>query len=48
MTHKIRSRPEKRMGGGGLGYHKTMNKFEDKKRKFKQIDRYQNKKKFER
>lgn len=49
MTHKIRSRPEKRVGGGGYGTYKSMNKNDDKKRKFKQIDRNQvNKKKFER
>lgn len=48
MTHKIRSRPEKRVGGGGYGQYKTMNQ-SDKKRKFKQIDRNQsNNKKFER
>lgn len=49
MTHKIRSRPEKRVGGGGFGHYKNMNKNDDKKRKFKQVDRNQfNKKKFER
>lgn len=49
MTHKIRSRPEKRVGGGGFGTYKSMNKTDDKRRKFKQIDRNQfNKKKFER
>lgn len=49
MTHKIRSRPEKRVGGGGFGHYKSMNKNDDKKRKFKQIDRnHGNKKKFER
>ncbi|XP_031634604.1 probable ATP-dependent RNA helicase pitchoune isoform X1 [Contarinia nasturtii] len=48
MTHKIRSRPEKRVGGGGYGQYKAMNQT-DKKRKFKQIDRNQgSKKKFER
>lgn len=47
MTHKIRSRPEKRVGGGGFGQYKSLG--DDKKRKFKQIDRNQiNKKKFER
>ncbi|XP_055323047.1 probable ATP-dependent RNA helicase pitchoune [Sitodiplosis mosellana] len=49
MSHKIRSRPEKRVGGGGFGTYKSMNKNDDKKRKFKQIDRNKgNKKKFER
>lgn len=48
MTHKIRSRPEKRVGGGGYGQYKSMNKSDDKRRKFKQIDRNQNNKKFER
>lgn len=49
MTHKIRSRPEKRVGGGGFGHYKSMNKTDDKKRKFRQVDRNQvNKKKFER
>lgn len=48
MTHKIRSRPEKRVGGGGYGNYKAMNKFDDKKRKFKQIDRNHSNKKFER
>lgn len=47
MTHKLRSRPEKRVGGGGFGQYKTMNK-EDKQRKFKQLNRDQgNRKKFE-
>lgn len=49
MTHKIRSRPEKRVGGGGFGKYKSMNKGNDKTRKFKQINRNQiNKNKFER
>lgn len=48
MTHKIRSRPEKRVGGGGYGQYKTMNK-DDKQRKFKQVNRNpsNNRKKFE-
>lgn len=48
MTHKIRSRPDKRVGGGGYGHHKTMNK-DDKQRRFKQVNRDQsrNGKKFE-
>lgn len=49
MTHKIRSRPEKRVGGGGYGKLKTMNKSNDKKRQFRQVDRnFAHKKKFER
>lgn len=49
MTHKIRSRPEKRVGGGGYGKLKAMNKTNDKNRKFKQIDRNKSmNKKFER
>lgn len=38
MNHKLRDRPEKRVGGGGLGKYKTMNKDNQKARKFKQIN----------
>lgn len=50
LTHKIRSRPEKRVGGGGYGHFKEMNKDKGgKARKFKQVGRNDaNKKKFTR
>lgn len=37
LAHKIRSRPEKRLGGGGYGRFKNANK-EDKGRKFRQVN----------
>jgi len=30
MNYKIRSRPERRTGGGGFGHYKTMNKEKEK------------------
>lgn len=39
-----RQRPEKRVGGGGFGYYKEMNKDNPKQRIFKQINRDQLKK----
>jgi len=38
LAHKIRSRPEKRVGGGGYGQYKNANKDEQKVRKFRQIN----------
>lgn len=38
LGHKIRSRPEKRVGGGGLGKFKNMNKDDQKARKFRQVN----------
>lgn len=32
-----RQRPERRVGGGGFGYYKNMNRDEGKKRVFKQV-----------
>lgn len=48
LSHKIRSRPEKRIGGGGYGSLKSMNKDDRKKRKFKQVNgnEFQSKRKF--
>lgn len=38
LGHKMRGRPEKRVGGGGYGHFKTMNKDDQQKaRKFKNI-----------
>lgn len=38
LGHKVRGRPEKRVGGGGYGHFKTMNNEEQQKaRKFKNI-----------
>lgn len=38
LGHKTRGRPEKRVGGGGYGHFKTMNKEDQQKaRKFKNI-----------
>lgn len=38
LGHKVRGRPEKRVGGGGYGHFKTMNNDEQQKaRKFKNI-----------
>lgn len=46
LSHKIRSRPEKRVGGGGYGSLKNMNKDDQMKRKFRQVNGsdFQNKK----
>lgn len=38
LSHKLRARPEKRVGGGGYGSMKNMNRDDQKKRKFKQIN----------
>lgn len=50
LGHKIRSRPEKRVGGGGLGKFKSMNKDDQKTRKFRQVNSsdYSSKRKFTR
>lgn len=38
LGHKIRSRPEKRVGGGGFGKYKNMNKDDQKTRKFRPVN----------
>lgn len=38
LSHKIRTRPEKRIGGGGYGSLKNLNKDDKKKRKFQQVN----------
>lgn len=40
-----RARPEKRVGGGGFGYYKNLNKDDKKQRIFKQVNRDQLQKK---
>lgn len=50
LGHKIRDRPEKRVGGGGYGRFKNMNKDEQKVRKFRPVNSngFNQKKKFTR
>lgn len=47
LGHKMRGRPEKRVGGGGYGHYKNMNNDERKPRTFKIVDS-KNMKKFTR
>ncbi len=44
LGHKVRGRPEKRVGGGGYGNNRDMPNDVKKARKFKQVNRQDSKK----